>query len=289
MIKLIKNLSLLIVSFFISFELLSSFSINSNKLIVKENKPLTLTKNYEETIYFIGDSYAKTNYVDEGYPIIFREHFKSNGLNFVDLSKNGSELDKHRKLLDSISRFNPKLIIYYYNIGDVISLEQSAPNEISKSPILTNKSKSLVTSKNKNNYLSNLALESSSIGLIKDGIQYLYLTFTDEYSPSSYTYKFPFWNKKHKKEIQKLFNSIKAENIIILITTPFNSGDKPKNWEQYKLFKEMELNSNVFLIQSVDIVDDPKLAVSWRNGHPNQKAIKLISDSIIQLYSNLKD
>ncbi len=282
---MIKYLLVLICSFFISFELLSSFYVNSNQLLIEENKiSLPTTTSPEENVYLIGDSFAKTDYVNEGYPILFNKYFESKGLNFIDLSINGSELNVHRRLLDSLSNFNPKLIIYYYNLGDVISLEKPVPTLIT--PI--NKSNQITTSESKetNETLITLLKQTKSVALIKDAIQFLYLTFTDQPYPSSFYYKFPLLNKKHEKEIQKLFNSIKAKHVIIVITTPFNCGDKPKEWQQYTLFKEMELNKNITLIQSVDIINDPELGVSWRNGHPNQKAIKIVSDSIFHVYSN---
>lgn len=284
MINFIKYFSLLSITFLVSFELLSTFSVNSNVITVTENKASGSLATNDQTVFLIGDSYAKTDYVEEGFPVLFQKHFDSIGLNFVDLSKSGSELNVHKKLLDSLSALNPKLIIYYYNMGDVISLEQSEP-ELTES----NKEKDITQEKSSPSFsqnLSNLAIKSKSMGLIKDAIQYSYLAFTDKPSPGSFSYNFPLWNKKHEKEIQELFNSIKSENVIIFITTPFNCGKKPKTWEQYDLFNNMELNNNVMLIQSVDVLNDPNFSVSWRNGHPNQEGVRMVTDSIIKFYSN---
>jgi hypothetical protein len=297
MIKILKYSFLLSISFLISFELLSSFSINSNKLYVNVKEPNVFSESEKETVYLIGDSYAKTSYVNEGYPKIFKKHFNSVGLNFVDLSENGSELDTHKKLLDSLNILKPKLIIYYYNLGDIIGLKKlsqtSINREIETSKAVSKGSNNSLNSYNKQKdvsiykYLSDLALKSKSIGLIKDAIQYTYVLLTDKPSPKSSTYKYSLQNKENSQNIKDLFNSIQSEQVIILITTPFNYGIKPKKWEQYSVFKNMILNDNILLIQSVDIVNDPKLAVSWRNGHPNQEAIKILSNSILHLYQNI--
>lgn len=300
MIKILKYLFLLAISFLLSFELLSTFSINSNMLSINMKEHNVLSEQKKETVYFIGDSFAKTNYVKEGFPEIFKKYFNSIGLNFVDLSENGSELDTHKKTLDSLNIINPKLIIYYYNLGDIIGLKEPSRTllnrphlEVEKSTSISNENYNSIGNYKKQNdksiykYLSDLALKSKSVGLIKDVIQYTYVFLTDKPSPKSSTYKYSILNKKYSQDIKDLFNSIKSDQVIILITTPFNYGIKPKKWEQYSVFKNMSLNDNILLLQSVDIVNDSKSAVSWRNGHPNQDAIRILSDSILQSYQKI--
>ena len=45
-------------------------------------------------------------------------------MEFLDLSIQGSSLADHLEILDSISNINPKLIIYFYNFNDIVSLNK---------------------------------------------------------------------------------------------------------------------------------------------------------------------
>jgi hypothetical protein len=109
------------------------------------------------------------------------------------------------------------------------------------------------------------------------------LFFTDRPLKGTSAASFPKLNLKYKDELRDIFNSIESEHVIILINTRFNFGTRMKKWEHYEVFKNMELNDNITLLQSIDIVPDDDHALSWRNGHPNQEAIDIIADRIMEL------
>ena len=75
---------------------------------------------------------------------------------------------------------------------------------------------------------------------------------------------------------------------MIFVNTPFNTGERPKEWEQYEVFNSINAISDYKIIQAVDILNDPDYALSWRNGHPNQEAIKIIADTLIKEFENYK-
>ncbi|WP_274475273.1 hypothetical protein [Mangrovimonas aestuarii] len=240
-------------------------------------------------VYFVGDSYASTNYVKESYPVIFKNYFKSIGWNFTDLSRAGTELNYHKPILDSLSDIKPELIIYYYNISDVVSLNDSILLLNDKNVSLQNK---VVDKKERGNSLKRIMNraynDSETILLLKKIAQYSSLILTDRHLAGTPANKFPMENKRQEKKLKDFFSSITAENVIILINTPFYAGEKVKMWEQYNMFNNMETSDNCFLVQAVDIIDDSKYAVSWRNGHPNQEAIKVIADSLINKIEELR-
>ena len=115
--NIIFSALLIFISFIFGFELISN--LNSKRDLINPNDKgfSYFNKNYKESVYFVGDSYASTNYVEESFPIIFKNYFKSIKNNFFDLSKAGTDLSYHKTLLDSISKNNPKpkLIIYFFN------------------------------------------------------------------------------------------------------------------------------------------------------------------------------
>jgi len=286
--KIILNTLLILFSFIFSFELIAHLSSRDNVLRVTNDtfsaSTSSINKDIKETVYFLGDSYASTAYAKESYPVLFRDYFKSRGLNFVDLTKSSTELVDHKIVLDSLSKLNPKLIIYFYNISDIISRTQNLP------PI-TQKTVSKVSEKsNKTNKIDikNSIVTSASVLFFKESIQYLSLTFTGKFYPGTTAYNFPKDNLEDKEYLENYFNSIKAENVFIFINTPFTAGGNPLKWEQYQMFSEFNKNYDYHLIQSVDIINDSKYSQSFRNSHPNQKAIKIMASKLIKEFDKIK-
>ncbi|WP_405609558.1 hypothetical protein [Polaribacter sp. Asnod1-A03] len=286
--KIILNTLLILFSFILSFELIAHLSSKDNILRVTNNtfsaSTSSIDNDIKETVYFLGDSYASTGYAKESYPILFRNYFKYRGYNFVDLTKSSSELIDHKIILDSISKLNPKFIIYFYNISDIISRTQNLP-PITQKPINNTSEKSNKTNKID---VKNIITNSASALFFKESIQYLALTFTGRFYPGTTAYNFPKDNLNDKEYLKDYFNSIKAENVFIFVNTPFTAGGNPKNWEQYQMFKEFNKQSDYHLIQSVDIINDSKYAESFRNSHPNQKAIKIIAEELIEEFDKIK-
>jgi len=122
MIRIFKNAFLLLFSFVIGFELINIIKPDDNVINTNDEGFSYVDINNQDNVYFLGDSYASTNYAEFGYPLIFRDYFKSRGFNFIDLSRAGTVLLEHKEILDSISQFNPKLIVYFYNISDINAL-----------------------------------------------------------------------------------------------------------------------------------------------------------------------
>ena len=125
--------------------------------------------------------------------------------------------------------------------------------------------------------------KSNTLTLLKNALHYISLKSTGEFYKGSPANRFPKENKIYSNHLEKIFDEIKAENVIILINTPFNSHPLAKKWEHYEVFKKMSSNKSYKLLQAVDIIQDPYYSVSWRNGHPNQKGIQIIADQIIKI------
>ncbi|ANW95605.1 hypothetical protein AXE80_04635 [Wenyingzhuangia fucanilytica] len=266
-----KNIFITFLSFVLTFELLSILSLSfPNKII----KPKTIETSFNsdlntKSVYLVGDSFA-----GHGYPKIFKEYFNAKSMNFYDLSEAGTELDTHRIILDSLNQIKPELIIYFYNIADIVAIDE---------PIL-NHQKNKQT-ENKGSFLNYLRKKNHTIFLIKQLFHHVFLATTGKPTPGSNSYNIPKENVNHKEELQKIFNSIKSKELIIVVNSSFLYGNNPKNWVHYDMFNKMKLNNNILLLQTVDIVDGPQFSISWRNGHPNDKAIDLISKKIIKDYS----
>lgn len=279
--KITTQLIIILVGFFISFEFLSELNSSKSRLNINDKGFSYKSELAIGDVYFIGDSYASTNYVDSPYPKIFRDYFESKDLNFFDFSKAGTELNFHKNILDSISLRKPELIIYFYNISDIVSLNSDV--------LLLDKREIEIDNKNikpKANFnfkdISVVLYESHTVTLVKKTLQYISLKFTGKFLRGTPAYRFPIENELHAKDIEELFDAINAKNVIILINTPFNAHPEVKNWEHYAVFQELSYKKNYILIQAVDIIQDPKYSVSWRNSHPNQEAIQIIANHIIE-------
>jgi hypothetical protein len=292
MIKKIIPVVIVLFSFFIFMELIPFISPERNVMNVNDAGYSYLDNNNNNNVYFLGDSYAATNYVNEGYPIIFRDYFNKRGWNFIDLSVPGSTIVQHKPILDSISNLNPKLIIYFYHISNAVRLskelnafkEDYDPNQISN--MISDSLK--IKKSNKNSVLKGLYDNSATALFLKKTVQYFSLQFNDEFYPGTAAYKYPKETLKHKNELELYFESIQAENVHILVNAQFSAGDKVKQWEHYKVFKGFEDNKEFKIRQAVDIVSDSDYAVSWRNGHPNQEAIKIIADTLMKDFDKIK-
>lgn len=289
-----KLISIVIVlfSFVIFMELIPTFSPERNVMNVNDAGYSFQGSKNKENVYFIGDSYAATNYVEDGYPTIFRNYFKDRGWNFIDLSVPGSTIIQHKAIIDSIGAYNPKLIIYFYHIsnGSRLNKELKAfkedynPNQIRniKDDSLRNKKPK------KKSVFKEVYDNSATVLFLKKTLQYFSLQVNDEFYPGSPAYRFPKETLKFKDELELYFESIQAENVHILINTQFLAGEKVKQWDHYNVFKGFEGNKEFKITQAVDIVSDPDYSVSWRNGHPNQEAIKIIADSLIKEFDKIK-
>jgi hypothetical protein len=283
--NILKNVVLVFISFVIFFEFVAFISPENNAINVNEKGFTFFDKNINESVYFIGDSYASTNYAEEGYPLIFQNYFQSRGWNFIDLSRAGSELSNHKPILDSIGKLNPKLIVYFYNISDIVSLNDELLILNERNVILGQDDNKKEKSFNIIKYAYN---KSASLLLFKKCAHHISLILTDRFLPGTPAYFFPKETLKQKRKLKGIFDSIHAQNLLIVVNTPFNTGKKPFEWEQYKVFKDISKKSEYTLIQTVDIVSDSKYSISWRNGHPNQEAIKIIADSLIQKFKEIK-
>ncbi|MDB9827950.1 hypothetical protein OAC33_00210 [Flavobacteriaceae bacterium] len=282
--NIIFQFFLVLISFTISYELISELNSNKSRLNIDDKGFSYQSDLLDRDVYFVGDSYASTNYVDNPYPRIFRDYFKSKGLNFFDYSKAGSELNTHKLILDSISKKKPELIIYFYNISDIVSLNSDILFLDNREIEMDKTSDKSISNKKTilKDFLVN-AYKSHTLTLMKSSIQYISLKSTSRFYKGSPANRFYKENKMNSNQLEKIFDGIKAENVIILINTPFNSHPLPKKWEHYEVFKEMSYNKDYKLLQAVDIIEDPNFSVSWRNGHPNQKGIQIIADQIIEI------
>lgn len=285
MLKYLKFLVLVAISFVVGMEFLSVLSF-SNNLLEKENDDIAFQPaEGAESVVFLGDSYAATVYTEDSYAKQFDNFFSEKGYNFIDLSRPGLSLDETDKLLDSVysthSPVIPKLVIYYYTVINVMSFERGPwVNGITK---VSTPSK--VKKERKKDF--NWKEDAASVLILKDILHTLSLTFIGEPFPGTPAAKHSTLNVKHQENLRQLFNSIQAEKVIVVVNTPFNYGPKIRKWEHYDMFKSMELNDNVTLVQTIDIVDDGDHALSWRNGHPNSEAIDIVADRVIEIAKGL--
>lgn len=269
-----KNLIIIMISFFTGIEIIGFITSNENVLDVNYRGNYYFENQNKYSAYLVGDSFASTNYLKEGFPIIFEKYFKEKKWNFFDLSIQGSSLADHLEILDSISNINPKLIIYFYNFNDIVSL---------------NKNMLLIDYDNekfsKNNYpkriMQKIYYSSNSVKFLKKSLQYISLKTTNKYFPSTPSYLFPKEHVKKKFELKNIFDSIRAENKLILINTPYNAGDKPIKWQQYKVFNDINKKTDYQIIQSVDYINDASFGVSWRNAHPTQEAVNIVANVLL--------
>tara|TARA_B100001093_G_scaffold479610_1_gene508754 strand:+ start:6914 stop:7762 length:849 start_codon:yes stop_codon:yes gene_type:complete len=277
-----KNFIILTISFFAGIEFLGFIQSNENRLNTNYQGNYYFENQNEHSAYLVGDSFASTNYLNEGFPIIFEQYFKDKKWNFYDLSIQGSSISDHKKILDSLSNINPKLIIYFYNFNDIVSLN--------KKLLLVDYDNEKLSNVNylKKNTLQRIFYSSKSIKLLKKSLQYLSLKITDRYLPSTPSYLFPIEHVKRKDELKKIFDSIKAENKLILINTPYNAGAKPLKWEQYQVFRNMNKKTDYKIVQSVDYINDASFGVSWRNAHPTQEAVNIIANILLENIDTLE-
>ncbi len=279
----IQSIFLLAISFFLAFELISFCGKDDIILDVNEIGHNYFDERNMENVYFIGDSYASTNYAKEGFPMLFSQYFAKRKWNFFDLSKAGTELSDHKILLDSVSESNPKLIIYYYNISDIVSIQggqlKDAANHSKK-----NKSQQKWTSQ----ILDWFNNKSATVIFIKKAAHHISLLLTDKFLPGTPASEFPRKTEKYKKELEKIFQDIKCQNLIILVNTPYSAGDRPKKWKHYKVFQEIAKNNAFTLIQGIDLIPDSKYAISWQNGHPNQEGIYIIKDTLTKIFDTIQ-
>ena len=122
---------------------------------------------------------------------------------------------------------------------------------------------------------------SNSVKFLKKSLQYISLKTTNKYFPSTPSYLFPKEHVKKKFELKNIFDSIRAENKLILINTPYNAGDKPIKWQQYKVFNDINKKTDYQIIQSVDYINDASFGVSWRNAHPTQEAVNIVANVLL--------
>lgn len=271
----LKNFIILLISFFVGIEIIGFIKSGENILNTDYRGNSYFENENQYSAYLVGDSFASTSYLNEGFPIIFEKYFKEKKWNFYDLSLQGTSLSDHKKLLDSLSKINPKLVIYFYNLNDIVSLN--------KNILLVdyNNEKSSKVNYSKH-VLQKIFYSSKSIKLFKKSLQYLSLKITNRYFPSTPSYFFPREHLKKKYELKNIFDSIEAENKLILINTPYNAGDKPKKWEQYQVFNDINKNTDYNILQSVDYINDTSFGVSWRNAHPTQDAVNIISNVLLE-------
>lgn len=277
--RTIKSIFLVVASFCIAFEIISFCGNDEIAINVNDEGYSYFDKANSETVFFVGDSYASTNYAEQGYPVLFREYFKSRDWNFVDLSKAGSELSYHKHLLDSINDLNPRLVIYFYNISDIVSLKNGTLQPHLPTSKKEKSTKNLF--KQTSDWVAN---QSATVIFFKKVLHHVSMLLTDEYLPGTPAYKFPRQTVKYREQLGDIFSGIHAENVLVFVNTPFSAGVRPKSWLHYKVFEDLKQGNGYVLIQAVDVVNNPDYAISWRNGHPNQDAIRIISDSLIQVF-----
>ncbi|MEL7222439.1 MAG: hypothetical protein AAGJ93_14045 [Bacteroidota bacterium] len=285
MLKLLKYLVLVAVSFVAALELFNVLSFTNN-LLQKEEPDTSVQSTPEgEPVVFLGDSYAATVYVKDNYAKQFDDFFSAQGYNFIDLSRPGLSLDETDRRLDSVytqySPAIPKLAIYYYTIVNVMSFERGSW----ANGITATRTPPKAEKERKKDF--NWKEDSATVLMLKDILHTLSLTFIGKPFPGTLAGKHPALNVKHQENLRQVFNSIQAEQVIVVINTPFNYGPKLRKWEHYEMFKSMELNDNVTLVQTIDIVDDGDHALSWRNGHPNQEAIDKVATKVLEIAQGL--
>ena len=271
------------VSFAMSYEFLSWLNAGKSHLRAKDESFTYVDASNDADVYFIGDSYASTTYVDNPYPMIFRDHFKARGMNFYDYTEDGSELNTHKRLLDSIGAKEPELVIYFYNISDIVSLNSDLLLVNNREIDIDSENDSSI--KNDNFEMNDIIApiyNSHTVELAKKITQFLTFKMTGKYLKGTPSYRFPIENKLHADALEELFDSIKAKQVIILINSPFNANPESKNWDHYAMFKNLAAKKEYKVLMAADIIDDPKYSVSWRNAHPNQEAIEIIASQVIK-------
>ena len=287
-LKLFKSLVLLLI-FGISFvgfmELPAILEIEDNLL---ETGELDIDARIEElravkssgrrAACFVGDSFAKTNYADNNYPNQFRALFEEYDVFFADFTLGGTDFDYHRDLLEKVGELNLDYVIYFYNISDVISLMPEGMISGDKIASITrpNGEKGLSTKDIKQMIFK----ESRTLRLLKDIIQLGSRKLTGRPLAGSTAGRYPVANFQNEGVLRSFFASVQCESMFILINTPFFAGESVKGWEHYDMFRTMSLPDDVHLMQAIDVVTDPSLAVSWRNGHPKPPAI----DAVAQVF-----
>jgi len=282
----IKSIVLVVISFIATIELITAISPSENLLRESDKVLSFLPDPTAKSVLFIGDSFAATSYIENSYARQFEAFFEDKNLHFLDLASPGTDLKDHLNYLDSVKlthTHRPELMIYYYNISDVVSFVNGdivtiADEEERK---LAQKVERLERKRQKKGRLGTILKKSNQV--VKDVLQQLSLKATGHLLPGSPISMAPKYNVKYQNELREIFNSFEAEHTIILVNTPFHYGENAKYWEHYELLNTMALNDNISLLHTVDIIPDEEYALSWRNGHPNQEAIDIIAARILLL------
>ncbi|MEE9372861.1 MAG: hypothetical protein V3V00_07380 [Saprospiraceae bacterium] len=289
MINFIIRSILVLVSFIVFFEFLS-FSKQKNILLPPSSKVI-ITEAIDTTIrraFLIGDSYAETAYLQKGFPKIFNAYFKNKGnFYFQNLSNSATELDTHMRHFKSLEDIHPEVIIYFYNINDIISLDDKlfGGEKASENRINADGSKKVVQQQSFfKNILSKIRSKSTSVVLLRDVSHAVFMWFTDRPTPGSTIYKLPQSHITYQDELEQIFNSFSniTDRLIIVVNTPMHYGVNTKSWKHYKLLKSFSMPYHVSVINAVDVIGDKKYAVSWRNGHYNQDGVNVLAKNILE-------
>ena len=71
------------ISFFTGIEIIGFITSNENVLDVNYRGNYYFENQNKYSAYLVGDSFASTNYLKEGFPIIFEKYFKEKKWNFL--------------------------------------------------------------------------------------------------------------------------------------------------------------------------------------------------------------
>ena len=243
-------------------------------------------------VFFIGDSYAQTAYLKRGFPVLMQAYCDNAGFAFHDFTMEGTELNTHLSQLQDISSFHPKIIVHFYNINDVISLDtdlfagRNDDIHIDKEGKKI-KGKKISTLKKSMNIIRE---KSRTFILLRDISHWIIMHLFDRPAPGSTTFELPASNVRHKDDLRDIFTNTaqSCDELIIVVTSPLQYGASVKTWEHYELFHQMDLPDNVHRIQWSDIIGDAKYALSWRNGHANQAGVDKMWAELKKIMDNIK-
>lgn len=222
-----------------------------------------------KNIYFIGDSYAKTDYTEKSFPFFLKNYCDSINYGFCDLTRDGAEFPATDSLVLSVLNKNNKnnIILLFFNLGDLSNMRSKIVIDTtieSQNKSINNKftCKQLML----RDYIKDVGQQVSFniLGMPLKGSNLYY----------NFNYDIDYCNNLLVRQLN-LYNSF-GNKILLVVTYPLNYPVIAfKNSNFYKFFAKLNYQ-NIEVVQVVDIFESNNTQVkslSWRNGHPNDFAI----------------
>jgi hypothetical protein len=251
-------------------------------------EPIITSTRSQKNLILVGDSYARTIYLQNSFPKIFDSIAKKHNYNFINYTQSGSEFHDHAKLINSsITASNEEnIVVYFYNIGDIIDFRN--PKKETLKSIKKNPSTS--SNQNHSTVLFSVSRSIKEVFDISKGMyQHLHVKVDGYPTKSSDLYMFAKTDYElYGKDLEQSMStwSNKGKRIIFVVTYPFNYEiDEMKNWYVYQYFSTLK-NKNIEVYQSIDMLEEIKdkdLSISWRNGHPNQETVDSLAKKVNEI------